>query len=282
MARSNDTAAAWLTHFQALCFMCLLAGCASLGKGVDSEAERLGFVRSTVPGSEFQHVIYMRASLCSSDRLHVYLEGDGVPWTRPQWVSSDPTPRTPLALRLMALDPHPSLYLGRPCYHGSSQDPPCEPSLWTSARYSKRVVVSLENALRRSWGNTNPEIVLIGYSGGGTLAMLLAKRLPQIKGVVTIAGNLDPDGWARYHGYSPLIGSLNPAQLAPLRSGVYQLHLVGQRDRNIPPALIRPVVDRQPGALFRVIEGFGHACCWEKAWPTYLKEVVHETGCCEE
>jgi pimeloyl-ACP methyl ester carboxylesterase len=34
-------------------------------------------------------------------------------------------------------------------------------------------------------------VVLIGYSGGGTLAMLLAARVPETRGVITIAGNLD-------------------------------------------------------------------------------------------
>ena len=54
-------------------------------------------------------------------------------------------------------------------------------------------------------------LVLIGYSGGGVLAMLLAEQFPATQAVVTVAGNLDTDAWAIEHGYSPLRGSLNPA-----------------------------------------------------------------------
>ena len=52
-----------------------------------------------------------------------------------------------------------------------------------------------------------PHVVLIGYSGGGTLAWLMASRIPETTRVVTIAANLDIDEWTRIHGDSPLSGS---------------------------------------------------------------------------
>ena len=39
------------------------------------------------------------------------------------------------------------------------------------------------------------EIVWFGYSGGGALAVLLALRFPQSVAVITVAANLDIDGW---------------------------------------------------------------------------------------
>lgn len=50
-------------------------------------------------------------------------------------------------LRLMALDPAPSVYLGRPCYHGLAA--PCRARRsFGRARYSARVLDSMAAALR--------------------------------------------------------------------------------------------------------------------------------------
>ena len=68
--------------------------------------------------------------------------------------------------------------------------------------------------------------------------MLLAERFKQTRAVVTVAGNLDPDRWVAQHGYSPLVGSLNPARRPPLPSHILQLHFVGGRDRNVPRDLL--------------------------------------------
>ena len=76
-------------------------------------------------------------------------------------------------------------------------------------------------------------------SGGGTLAWLMATRVPETTGAVTIAANLDIEDWARIHDYSPLEGSLNPALAPALLPAVDQQHCVGGRDANAPPSVVR-------------------------------------------
>jgi dienelactone hydrolase len=117
-------------------------------------------------------------------------------------------------------------------------------------------------------------LVLIGYSGGGTLAMLLAERVANVRALITVAGNLDTDAWTRLHGYTPLTGSLNPARRAPLPPHISQLHLAGGRDRNVPAALIEPVVRQQPGAHLRVYDDADHGCCWTRRWPQILEAIA--------
>jgi pimeloyl-ACP methyl ester carboxylesterase len=123
------------------------------------------------------------------------------------------------------------------------------------------------------------EVTLIGYSGGGVLAMLIAPRVERVTRVVTVAANLDIDAWARHHGYSRLGGSLNPATASPLPPTTRQVHLAGGRDARVPPHLSRPVAERQPSARFLVIPDFDHRCCWEREWPAVLAALDEiETG----
>ena len=50
------------------------------------------------------------------------------------------------------------------------------------------------------------EVTFVGYSGGGVLAVLIAERLDNVAGVITVGANLDTDAWTEHHGYLPLTG----------------------------------------------------------------------------
>lgn len=217
----------------------------------------------------FRHTVYrVAADEPGNPPLHVYLEGDGTPYIRGGLAAADPTPREPVALRLLALDRAPALLLGRPCYHGLAQSPACSEDLWTEARYSERVVASMAAALR----NLAPEcrsVVLIGFSGGGTLAVLLSRRLPAVTAVVTLASNLDIDAWADVHGYRRLAGSLNPVQAAAAPQQLLQLHYAGAEDRRVPPAIVERAA-RQTGGEHFLLDGVDHRAGWERRWPGIL------------
>lgn len=202
----------------------------------------------------------------------MYIEGDGLPWLRSDLVSSDPTPRTPLMLRMMAQDTEPAIYLGRPCYFGFAQTQPCTPWWWTDGRFAPEVVDSMAAALARLMStHKDAAVVLIGHSGGGALAMLLAIRPIKITAVVTLAGNLDTEAWTQLHQFSDLSDSLNPALMTTLDQRITQLHFQGGRDQNMPPALVSRFAARQPHAHFKVYPKLDHRCCWEEKWPEILK-----------
>lgn len=180
-------------------------------------------------------------------------------------------------LELMKLDRQPSVYLGRPCYNGTSTDKRCTNALWTSARYSPAVIASMATGLRElQRRHQASELWLFGHSGGGALALLLADRLPDVSRVITIAGNLDTDAWTRHHGYTPLFSSLNPAQQPPLRDSVWQWHLLGGRDAVIPPPLVRPFILSQSQASGFQFDRFSHSCCWQPIWPELLDALARD------
>ena len=251
----------------------LLAGCTTAVERTDAIAARHGWSRAVVEGAQFRHVVFDNGIRDVTRPLHVYLEGDGRPYLDRWTIASDPTPRRPVMLELMALDPGPAVLVGRPCYSGLARDPPCTPLDWTIGRFSERVVDSLASVieqLRRDRGQT--AIHLFGHSGGGALAVLLAGRLPGVERVVTLAGNLDPESWARHHDYALLADSLNPSTLGGLPVSVDQAHLAGELDDVVPAWMIRDAARRLGTATVEIVPGVAHSCCWAARWRRLLEE----------
>ena len=171
----------------------------------------------------------------------------------------------------MSRDRGPRLLLGRPCYFETRADTGCSPLLWTYRRYAPEVVASMAAALRGFLAeHPFPHVVLIGYSGGGVLAWLVASHIPQATAVVTIAANLDIDAWAKLHAYTPLAGSLNPALLPALPVSIHELHFTGGQDDNVPSSVTRAFAIRHPGAKIVEMPRFDHRCCWIEQWPGLL------------
>lgn len=246
-----------------------LAACATPTERFERRASALGLTATLLHGDRFDHRSYATPAGTGGDTLHVYIEHDGTPWASLESVAADPTPRTPYALELMGKDSGPRLLLGRPCYFQVQTKSACSPLEWTHRRYSPDVVASMVAALRGYLSAYRfRRVVLIGYSGGGTLAWLMAARVPETIALVTIAANLDTDHWTRLHGYSRLAGSLNPATELALSPAIDQQHYVGGRDRNVSPAVVRAFARRHPGAKVFEIAHFDHTCCWLERWPS--------------
>ncbi|HYM34976.1 MAG TPA: hypothetical protein VET48_06230 [Steroidobacteraceae bacterium] len=256
----------------------MIGSCASPAQQFEHRARALGLERLEITGTRFSHFIYRKPGInlrgSQPDVLLVYLDGDGTPGAgRGAEPSVDPTPREPLALSLMIKSSQPGIYLTRPCYNREHHESICDSALWTSARYSYDVVGSSTAALERyARDHGNPQIILVGYSGGGALAMLMAPHVSQLKGVITIAANLDTDAWTAAHGYLPLVGSLNPANLD--ESTVPALHFLGERDTNVSSAMLDGYFAKHPHAEIQHIQSFDHRCCWVEEWPTLLEKAL--------
>ena len=242
----------------------LLSACASPTARFDRRAEALGIERV-----EGRAVVFQRGQAANGAPIHVYLDGDGTPVLRHGGIARDPTSRSGLILDLMAADPVPSVLVGRPCYYAAAL--PCDPVSFTNARYSAAVVDHLARAVNAAVA-PYPEspVVLIGYSGGGTLAMLAAPDVANVVQVVTLAANLDPDAWVAHHGYAPLTGSLNPANAPPLPPRIRQLHVFGGDDENTPAFLAERTIERQPAPTVEIVPGFDHECCWADWWARHV------------
>jgi pimeloyl-ACP methyl ester carboxylesterase len=233
-------------------------------------AHQAGWTYGPVEAAPFTLAAAVSPATAKGATLTVYLEGDGLAFLGPRTVSADPTPTDPLALRLALAHPGgPVAYLARPCQYGMA--PPCHPAYWTSHRYAPEVVAGMDKAIDRIKARVGAErIILVGYSGGGALAVLIAAGRSDVSGLVTVAANLDTALWVRLQGLTPLSGSLDPAGAAGAVAALAQVHLVGGRDDVIPAQVGRAFLGRvEPRGRARLlpVEGFGHVCCWAEEWP---------------
>lgn len=261
--------------------MALLSGCTSPGAEAKSAARAQGLIIQVLPVGGLEVTAHLPPPESvhpregtSGVRWHVYLEGDGLPWWQGRVPAADPTGLRGIVPDLMAKDPAPRVLLHRPCYARERMPAGCEPGLWTDARYGEAVVAALDRGLDRlAEAHGIEEFVLIGFSGGGTLARLLAARRNDVVALVTLSANLDHDLWSRWHGYRPLAASLRIRDTPPLPTTILQWHLAGAADTMVPPQVVRQGAAHDPYARVRELGGFDHHCCWAAFWPTLLEEL---------
>lgn len=276
---------------------CLLSACATPTERIERRAAHLGLTPLTLKANGFPLRAFFTPGASGRSVLHVYIEGDGAAWRRREvyeidgscakeqagscghWrvrheIPEDPTSRQPVMLRLIELDDAPRLYLGRPCYMGFAATPPCGPELWSFQRYSPAVVDTMTNALRGFLAqHPYQKIAWLGHSGGGTLAMLLARQFPETISVITLAGNLDVAAWSAHHNYTPLTGSMDPAREAPLASHIVQRHYLGAADKVITAQMVAAAVAAQPGAVLEILPDVDHNHGWQHHWPAILSSL---------
>lgn len=211
--------------------------------------------------------------------LNVYLEGDGFAWASRTEPSRDPTPENPLALALAARDRAANVvWIARPCQYTPRQDnPACRDFYWTVGRLAPEVVRSVDAAVSAAKLAAGAKrIHLVGYSGGGGLALLIAAARSDVASIRTVAGNLHHQAFTSHHGVSSIMGaSLEPADVAPRLRAVAQWHFVGGEDRVVPAGIARAYLAAAgptPCARLRVLPGLKHQDGWVERWPELLRE----------
>jgi len=263
----------------------LFSGCVALtvSPGIDRAdaiAAAESFQKIYIKTDPFTIVSYARLKQPEKP-IVFYLEGDGLAWRRRNQVSLDPTPRDPMGLKLAVRDEAPNvIYLARPCqYESRTKDALCDDSAyWTNKRFSEEIIASINQAIdvwKERVGASH--IHLVGYSGGGAVAVLIAARRDDVLSLKTVAGNLNPQELNRHHRVSPLSGSLDPMQMAPLISQLPQVHYGGEADRVVPFFIIQSFLEQLEnkgcGEVVRV-PGADHKHGWLSVWQHFARERI--------
>jgi hypothetical protein len=257
-----------------------------------------GFSQQYLPGYPGLVLVHPGAlpkegSSSGSDlRIIVFIEGDGAPWSgsgyRPP---SDPTPRNSIVLKLAVQEVHlrsegsqkqrsrPVVvaYLSRPCQFEPNHAL-CSPELWTSDRYGNLVLDLMNEAIgqviysslsllsRENIQITLVSVHLIGHSGGGTVAALLAGSSREVNCLVTLAAPLDLAAWTSRQNLSPLVGSIDPALDPKKLAKTQSHHFLGQDDTLVDLSALGVFAARQPGRTVDLLAGVSHTAGWERNW----------------
>lgn len=259
----------------------LLAACAtgtdpaSRLARAEARAAGAGLERGRVEAGPFVLTRFLRTAP-QAGRLVIYLEGDGAAWHADRRrVRATPPPVEPVALSLALQDPAPALaWLGRPCQLVLPDDARgCEPSLWSDRRFAEPVVAALDEAveaLRAQAGVRRVE--LVGFSGGGVLAALLAARRQDVTALVTVAAPLDLRAWREHHGLGSLEAA-DPARIdAPRLLATPQVHFLGARDEVVPPFLLSGYAEARPRARLVTVPGMEHGG-WVEGWAARIESA---------
>lgn len=208
----------------------------------------------------------------------IYIEGDGLAFLSRTRKSPDPTPTNPIALRLAALDRASNVaWIGRACqYAGRTGTDRCHSQYWTTARFSAEAVDAVErelDILKRTHGI--PSFELVGFSGGGAIAALLAARRDDVTCLRSVAGNIDHDAFSAVHNTTPLDESLNPAAQPGRLVTLPQIHYVGGKDTIVPQDVAtsfrRKVAPKGPFDVV-VIPSATHEAGWDAVWPQLVAQ----------
>lgn len=243
-----------------------LASCA-LNKDILKRAANNGWDNSIIKTETmFDLVSFETKSFKDSNIIIIYIEGDGFAWRNRKTPSKNPTPRHPVALKLAlnhTSDDENVVYLARPCqYIDLKTQPACASKYWTSHRFAPEIIISTNVAidqLKSKYGADN--IKLVGYSGGGAVAALVAAQRDDVIKLVTFAGNLDTATWTKHHNISPLHGSLNPADYWQDLVSIPQVHYVGEYDQIVPLKVTLSYVQNFPDnqkPLSLILENYTH------------------------
>lgn len=281
--------AAWpRLAFLALTIVCVLAaaGCSvySRREAVFSLAADLGLQAVSFDTGGFILQGFWRGAGAVGSDLTVYIEGDGRSWTRRWKPARDPSPATLTVLQMSARDSSAKvLYLARPCHFTTSETQGlCDTPYWTSHRFAPEVVDAVDQAIEQAKGMAGAEHVrLIGYSGGGVVAALVAARRNDVSVLGTVAAPLDTAAWTQWHKVSPLVGSLTPMDELDRLRRVPQIHFVGSDDEVVPAGIVRSYVSALSvtgGDPLVIVPDVEHQDGWVGRWADLQPLVSRAAG----
>ncbi len=209
--------------------------------------------------------------------LRVYIEGDGFAWKSRTTPSDNPTPRHPIGLMLAAADSQANVfYLARPCqFIGPPLPANCRVNIWTQDRFSPAVIDAMNEALNQMvLRYPGVQLDMVGYSGGGNIAALLAERRDDVRSLRTVAGNLDVAYVNALHRVTPMPAAESAIDRASALRALPQIHYSGEADTTVPPAVARRFQQAVGGRCVQteVVSGMKHGSDWAAIWPRLLAQ----------
>jgi hypothetical protein len=219
--------------------------------------------------------IYDKPNNCKN--INIYIEGDGLSYIYGS-VSDNPTPINPVGLKLFLKDTNRcKIYLSRPYQFINNKK--ANKRLWSELRYSNLTVnfyINVLNEIKRKYNDKS--FTLIGYSGGGTIAALIASKRNDIKKLILIASNLDLKKWYEIHYLKPSKYDLNPADFSKRLEKIKQIIIIGQNDKNVNYKVIKSYLSHfknKKNIKVLIIQNMKHNDKWDEFWKKEEKKILN-------
>ncbi|MBR6231882.1 MAG: hypothetical protein IKQ99_02145 [Alphaproteobacteria bacterium] len=223
----------------------LLSGCAWMSP------DPSGFTDRQVKTEYLTFAVWEKNGIEEGKPLRIYLEGDG-----------NPNPSDKIALYFAEQDSSSNvIYMGRPCQWTNDKICKTKPEIYKEQRFHPEIIRETEEVILHLKNKYKaPSIELVGYDGGATVALNLASQM-NISRVITIAGILDTNAYARQNDVKEIPDAQNPADKLSILTEVPQVHYVGGRDEITPRYTAERFVSkmRNPrSATVKSVPGIGH------------------------
>lgn len=254
----------------------------------DEIASTNNMQKSLIKTSGFSILSYQKISNIS-EPINIYIEGDGFAWASAERLSVNPTPRNPVALKLASLDKSANVvYLARPCqYINLEQENLCQNKYWHGSKYSKLVIDSINQAVDEvKKVNKTPQtqheisLNLIGFSGGGNIALILGAIRNDIASIRTVAGNLDHQAFNRHHNVDMLNDSLNAVDFIDKLQNIPQEYISGSNDKIVPPFIAedfaKKINNQNDCVNVKTLKNVSH----EQGWEIYWQNLINKPPSC--
>lgn len=223
----------------------LLSGCAWI------TPHPSGFVDKKIETEYLTFSVWEKEGIEKGKPLRIYIEGDG-----------NPNPSDKIALYYAQQDPTPNvIYMGRPCQWSADKICKSKPEIYKEQRFHPEIIREIEEVVLYLKNKYKaPEIELIGYDGGATIALDLATQM-NVKRVITIAGILDTNAYTRQNDVPEMPDAQNPADRLATLADIPQIHYVGGNDEITPRRSAERFVAKMQdprSAKVRSVKGVGH------------------------
>ncbi len=255
-----------------LLFLSLFFSCSTATEKLITLGSLNGFEAKEVKTDKFTVKILGR-TFTKTEPVRFYIQGDGNGFTRYR-PAKNPTPRGFLVPEMTFLDWSPNrIYMARPCmYVDLGNEKNCEFKKWTLEKYSKEMVNALNQVIDKYKLDPKQKIELVGYSGGGAMAILVAAHRNDVQSIRTIAANLSSNSLTKHYSHTPLEG-LDPIDFAQKVSQIPQIHFYGDSDSVIPSWVSENFVKRSKSkCVHRIKVEATHTKGWIEKW-NYLHQI---------
>lgn len=223
----------------------LLTGCSSV------PTTPTGFEKKIVESEKLNFVIWEKAGIQPQETLRFYIEGNG-----------NPNPKKPIALSLAKEDSYNNIIvLTRPCQY--VQNKICQNTdIWKTERYNPEIIEQIQEVITFFIKKHKAKnIEFVAYSDAAPIAFILAQRLGGTKKIITIAGVLDIDSYAKQNDLPSFKNAQNLTGMKNFVAQIPQIHYIGSEDTVVTRSMTERFISKlnnPKDITLKIVHGFDH------------------------